>query len=108
MIANKDIEMPNGCISVTTRPFYSDELVYDYCPFYNTCDHAEFSEVNVRPNDCPLVEIVSCKECKHWKDSDGVYRRGPGAESKCPMNIKEVFEGNFYCAHAERTINGSD
>ena len=36
-------------------------------------------------------------ECKHWKDSDGVYRRGIGAENKCPINIKEVYEGNFYC-----------
>ena len=39
----------------------------------------------------------TCKDCTHWKDSDGVYRRGVGAESKCPINIKEVYEGNFYC-----------
>lgn len=38
-----------------------------------------------------------CKECKWWKDSDGEYRRGCGAESKCPINRKEVFEGNGYC-----------
>jgi hypothetical protein len=53
-------------------------------------------------DDCPLVEIVTCKDCKHWKDSDGVYRRGIGAESKCPINTKEVFEGKFYCANGER------
>ena len=47
-------------------------------------------------------EIVLCKDCKHWKDSDGVYRRGIGAESKCPVNIRAVYEGNFYCADAER------
>ena len=47
-------------------------------------------------------EIVRCKDCKHWKDSDGVYRRGIGAESKCPVNIRAVYEGNFYCADAER------
>jgi hypothetical protein len=52
--------------------------------------------------NCPLVEIVTCKDCKHWKDSDGVYRRGIGAESKCPINTKEVFEGKFYCANGER------
>lgn len=39
----------------------------------------------------------TCKDCKNWKDSDGVYRRGIGAESKCPINIKEVYEGTFYC-----------
>ena len=47
-------------------------------------------------------ERVRCKDCKHWKDSDGVYRRGIGAESKCPVNIRAVYEGNFYCADAER------
>ena len=38
-----------------------------------------------------------CKDCKWWKDSDGVYRRGIDAESQCPMNRKKVFEGNGYC-----------
>jgi len=38
-----------------------------------------------------------CKNCKWWKDSDGEYRRGCGAESKCPINRREVFEGNGYC-----------
>ena len=38
-----------------------------------------------------------CKDCKWWKDSDGIYRRGIEAESQCPINRKEVFEGNGYC-----------
>lgn len=38
-----------------------------------------------------------CKDCKWWKDSDGVFRRGIGAESQCPMNRIEVYEGNGYC-----------
>ena len=38
-----------------------------------------------------------CKDCKWWKDSDGAYRRGCNAESKCPINRREVFEGNGYC-----------
>ena len=42
-------------------------------------------------------KIGQCKDCKHWKDSDGVYRRGIGAESQCPINGKKVFEGNGYC-----------
>ena len=47
-------------------------------------------------------EIIRCKDCKYWKDSDGVYRRGFDAESKCPLNLKEVYEGTFYCGMAER------
>lgn len=52
----------------------------------------------------PLVTPThgTCEDCKHQKDSDGVYRRGLGAESKCPLNIKEVYEGNFYCKGFER------
>lgn len=42
-------------------------------------------------------KIGHCKDCKWWKDSDGAYRRGIGAESQCPMNRKEVYEGNGYC-----------
>jgi len=38
-----------------------------------------------------------CRDCKWWKDSDGAYRRGIGAESQCPMNRIEVYEGNGYC-----------
>lgn len=42
-------------------------------------------------------KIRYCKDCKWWKDSDGAFRRGIGAESQCPMNRIEVFEGNGYC-----------
>ena len=38
-----------------------------------------------------------CKDCKWWKDSDGAFRRGIGAESQCPMNRIEVYEWNGYC-----------
>lgn len=47
-------------------------------------------------------EIIYCRDCKYWKDSDGVYRRGIGAESKCPMNTKTIYEGNGFCYFAER------
>lgn len=43
------------------------------------------------------LQEPKCKDCKWWKDSDGEYRRGVGAESQCPINRKEVFEGNGYC-----------
>ena len=51
-------------------------------------------------------KIIRCKDCKYWKDSDGVYRRGFDAESKCPLNLKEVYEGTFYCGMAERREDG--
>ena len=47
-------------------------------------------------------DIIYCKDCKHWKDSDGIYRRGFDAESKCPLNLEKVYGGTFYCGMAER------
>lgn len=44
-----------------------------------------------------LEQEPRCKDCKWWKDSDGKYRRGCGAESHCPINRREVYEGNGYC-----------
>lgn len=41
--------------------------------------------------------VGHCKDCKWWKDTDGVYRRGIDAESQCPINRREVYEGNGYC-----------
>ncbi len=42
-------------------------------------------------------KIGYCRDCKWWKDKDGVYRRGLDAESECPINRKVVYEGNGYC-----------
>ena len=62
------------------------------------------TELMMLPSAQP--EIIRCKDCKYWKDSDGVYRRGFDAESKCPLNLKEVYEGTFYCGMAERREDG--
>ena len=50
-------------------------------------------------NDLPPVTPKTglCKDCKWWKDSDGAFRRGIGAESQCPINRKEVYDGEGYC-----------
>ena len=49
-----------------------------------------------------------CKDCKWWKDSDGVYRRGIGAESKCPMNTKVVRLGLGYCYKFAPLVESED
>jgi hypothetical protein len=48
-----------------------------------------FKDGNEKPDFCPLVEIVTCKDCKH--NRDGV----------CP-NYRHFVDDNFYCADAER------
>ena len=49
------------------------------------------------PPVTPQPKAGICKDCKWWKDSDGLYRRGSHAESQCPINRREVLEGNGYC-----------
>lgn len=41
-------------------------------------------------------KIGHCKDCKWWKDSNGFFRRGR-RDDICPINRREVFEGNGYC-----------
>ena len=53
------------------------------------------------PSVTPAERIRHCKDCKWWKDSDGVFRRGIGAESSCPFNTKEIYEGDAYCYRFE-------
>lgn len=68
---------------------------------------SEWEAVQLKVNTLPPVTPThgTCKDCKHWKDSDGVYRRGIGAESKCPVNSSRVFDGTFYCADFEKRGN---
>jgi len=53
--------------------------------------------VSTLPSVNPQPKTGHCKDCKWWKDSDGVYRRGIGAESICPINREEVWKGEAYC-----------
>lgn len=67
-------------------------------------DYQIGQEVSIYFKDTMMIKGIvqepktgRCKDCKWWKDSDGVFRRGIGAESQCPMNRIEVYEGNGYC-----------
>ncbi len=61
MIAIKRTEMPNACTS--TRETLGDIEVAN-CPLYNVCKHRDTIRTNYKPADCPLIEIVTCKDCK--------------------------------------------
>ena len=69
--------------------------------YWNVCDVVDrkdlIDEVEQLLPVTPQSKTGHCKDCKWWKDSDGTYCRGVHAESKCPINRKEVYEGNGYC-----------
>lgn len=78
MVAIKDMEMPKNC----------NECPYscDYCVL--TGEWVSDTE-QIRDKNCPLVEIVTCKDCKH--------KRGGGCR-----NFSHIINDDFYCADAER------
>ena len=65
--------------------------------FTEPCMVVDVEDIQRLPSVQPKAKHGHCKDCKWWKDKDGVYRRGFDAESKCPINRKVVFEGNGYC-----------
>lgn len=89
-----------------------DQAIAQYEQFANVCKHhgltasqEEFEQIATWLRELRERRrepgVIRCRECKHWKDSDGVYRRGICAESKCPVNSRQVYEGTFFCGMAE-------
>lgn len=80
-----DIEMPKNCLDCPIRHYIDNEGNYcDLTGLYN------------REDDCPLVRIVTCKDCIH----NGTMR------CKCFMSDRNEYMSynnpNFYCADGER------
>ena len=97
MIAIKDMEMLKYCSywDIETRKWIE-------CPIYKSCKH-HTSDIDVKPFDCPLVEIITCKDCKHYENIlAGVYKDGSKKILHvCKEHERSVSE-DFYCADAER------
>ena len=74
-------------------------MIYDNKPYFKNDFAQGFFADKIRglTSVTPEPKTGHCKDCKWWKDSDGAFRRGIRAESKCPINRKEVYEGNGYC-----------
>ena len=93
MIAIKGMEMPKNCAEC---PMYNSD-VDDYCDI--TGEWITGEEMIRHPN-CPLIEIVTCKDCKYYRSKGDEY-------SYCTKRIPfasftECREPNFYCKDAER------
>ena len=106
------IEQPTSddCVSRQAEIDTVDNTIAKYIPTFIGQYEKIPLELARSIKDVPPVTPTHgiCKDCKHWKDSDGVYRRGVGAESKCPLNNSRVFEGTFYCADFEKRGNENE
>jgi hypothetical protein len=85
MIAVKEMEMPKSC-ALCER-------------FEGACKYTDFGDYQTKRNpSCPLVEIVTCKDCRHcFIDEDG---HGYHCEKSDTERIPTC--ADFYCVHAER------
>jgi hypothetical protein len=87
MIGIKNMEIPKNCSKCPfSATFPNTGLKNGVCNDL----HLPFK----RHPYCPLVEIVTCKNCKYWHD-DGIV-------TTCDRNIGNGFPQDHYCADAER------
>ena len=74
----KGIDLPKNCF---------DCEIFGLCSLRDRLTHIED-----RNPDCPLVEIVTCGECKHW------YRNKPPIDEEC-----DIFpNADDFCPYGER------
>lgn len=93
MIAIKGMKMPKSCMDCDFRksdPFSSEV----YCNKLS-CNENIIIYEDERLGNCPLVEIVTCKDCKHCVMTEvGCY---------CDRHIHRLNTHiDKYCADAER------
>ena len=74
-----DIDYQQPCSDCISR----EEVIN--CVTSNEFRYKIVEDIKTLPSVTPKPKTGHCKDCRWWKDNDGVYRRGVGAESKCPM-----------------------
>lgn len=95
MIAIKGMEMPKGCqrCKYFRKNLFGNGLDYSYSCMQGATQFPMpwIRQMEERASDCPLIEIVTCKDCKY-------YRNGLEHCAQWVMSTND----DFYCADAER------
>lgn len=99
MVAIKGMEMPKSCWKCN---FCLNKDGY-YCAISSEllADEAVDIPDESRPSDCPLTEIVTCKDCKNWLKGVNTQMSDYKEYNFCPMVDFNTSE-DFYCAAGER------
>lgn len=95
MVAIKGMEMPTSCCE-----FHKDTNLVIHCPLYNFCDKRTTVKVNFKPIDCPLVEIVTCQDCKHCHPDED----GRGYHCERDNYVRFSVHRDFFCKGGEKKI----
>ena len=100
MIAIKEMDIPNRCAKCK---FCLRQGTNNYGSF-GKCLLQKNKRVNClawnRDDDCPLIEIVTCKNCKYWDKEDGYCK----LSSHINGRIDYVLYTNtdFFCKNGKR------
>ena len=92
MIAIPNMSKPKYCDGCDLVKFWVNGS------FYCMADGEELNLEVDRRNDCPLIEIVTCGECKWWS-RDGKRKDGKGW---CENVICGITKPNAFCSYGER------
>ena len=70
-VYNPNMEKPKDCRKCPRRIQYDDGWsVRDKCLELNRDIHYKYDDRVVMQDDCPLIEIVECKDCPHGIPND--------------------------------------
>lgn len=107
MIVIKDMEMPKGCQKCMyfRKHLFGNGLDYSYsCVLGATQFQMPWiRQIEEKASDCPLVEIVTCKNCKHHEDIlAALYKDGTKKILHvCKKHGMGVLE-DYFCGDGER------
>lgn len=97
MIAVKEMETPKACTS-TQETLGDIGVVVVNCPLYSVCKHRDTIRTNYKPSDCPIVEIVTCKDCRFKHKTSDFHE----TEYRCRKYLQAEINGDFYCCGGRR------
>jgi hypothetical protein len=103
MVAIKDMEMPKYCndCEFCHDSFGYCNLASEYIP-----GHSFFKDENEKPDFCPLVEIVTCKDCKHREKVHPDWKHDKKAKVYfCTLQSDEYcyeVKDDYFCKDGER------
>lgn len=100
MVAIKEMNIPKRCEECK---FCSQQKTNDYGSF-GECLLQKDKRVSClvwsRDDDCPLVEIVTCKDCKYWDKEEGYCKPSFGTIEWADYIVRT--SADSFCESAER------
>lgn len=98
MIAIKGMELPKSCAECG---FVTDDMLGD-ATCVLLCDEWKDNE-NHRAENCPLTEIITCKDCKYYRriELNSCDEVITFCEKHSDRNCRYT-SPNFYCADGKR------